>query len=854
MITRRPFLIIVLSAIAALHSPSVAQTPIQLTAASNVQDGEIHDVATQYDSTSNPADKRAWVAQGKVRAALRLIDHLRLAQEDRTFTGASPVGGPLIPEWVIRVEVDDVNGYLYTLTPQAVYRETITAPHSPANPGDLRYKLFSTFIPVPAANATDHESLEDVKLIPSSDKILLLTSWRPIIMISNASTFDYMPLVSGENSGQSQELYQFLKNNTFWNSGNSAQGLFDKLKLMQLKIATVAIDSSGKTIAYILAAAKKYPYSGRLSIVHGYCKALIQCDLDAVNGFANPHFDADPTGQVGYAYWDPYSIYTGPGATLADAEDLRSFNAYEMVARTTGSQSELFVACGKSRHLVHLHLSFAPGVATEFATINPDSTQHLFEMHADPANQNLLYIHGSSRFFTLDVSAGAPVQGVVNDESFFAGGYGDSQLCLVAKPTGGVAKTVWFVGSFQLDHLVKIYHVDTVGAPGIFHELGFLWRCDGAVALDSNNVYVPTWGGLQHYQRDSGTWQMKGYQPAQIGPAGATLQSITEAIAIGSYPGGNSVFVTGNFLDPYTVLGQTISRTGFIEYQLDSSHDPMLPTFFEVDVTPLGWTVPTMAPNTIGSLAIEYLSFGQDNYVVFTVDRLVSGARDTGLFAYKRTGSTWAYSGAGAFLHPQYSVSGPANAISFGTMSTGAPAAFVAGDFGVASYDMTGIATAGIRPRTMHSPGGTRSLVVAGSRIIVFYDWNPGTGGAIADIYDWDTTSGGFNTTPVVSVPLDPLLQALEPNSVWESSNIARYDPISAASGHVYVCLRTKLRRLLYDAATPALSYDAILNASIVGDLQDARIYSFVETLGQPPIKRFLLAKDSEGFLWSTPL
>jgi hypothetical protein len=98
-----------------------------------------------------------------------------------------------------------------------------------------------------------------------------------------------------------------------------------------------------------------------------------------------------------------------------------------------------------------------------------------------------------------------------------------------------------------------------------------------------------------------------------------------------------------------------------------------------------------------------------------------------------------------------------------------------------------------------------------------------------------------FNTTPVNSISLPSVVPT------WGAqSNIARYDPINSSSGHVYVC-NNVLYRLLYNAASATLSYDALLKADIQGVLQDSRIYTF------GGIKRFLLAKDSEAFLWGKP-
>lgn len=810
----------------------------QLVSESEVRDGEIHDMASQLDATSAADTMRAWVAQGRVRAAIRLSDRARMAAEDKTFSRLNPT----IKEWVLKVEVDDARGYLYTLTADGVlYRESIASPHSPASPGDDKFLKLKGGALVPALD--DAESVQDIKLIPGTyadNYVLVLTNFRPIIVRSNVLGLSLLPRAqASSNTGQSLELFDRMTqpgapHPYLYTSG--ADPTFDALHVQQLRGVSVSLDASGKPIAYILAGFTKYEVSGRLGVVHPYCHILLLCNLDAAHGFAAPVFDTEPSGAlVRYAYWNPYANYVGSGS---DVTALQQFNVYDVAARTISGITQAFAACGSQKQLHRLLATFTTGGVADVETLSFDPSQTLFKIQEDPIVPTRFYVHGASRFFVYDITHG--MQGSINQAAFFLGGMGDSSMMLLPKPGGGTRTTVWFVGAGSIDHTVKGYDVSTPTAPARVGELGFLWRTDGAVALDFDNVYALSWGGVRQYVRSSGSWVFSGFRPAEIIESGIKKGFDTEQIAIGAIASGDErLFIAANTTD------NGVNRVGILEFKLDAAHAPSPASFVEIQPAWLGWTA---AGFFLYSNDVAFLSYAGQRFLFIDVTRFGGGQmNETALVAFRwDIGSGgWVFSGAakrvvGAGLSTTITIS----------TAGGVPVAFVTGDFGIVSYDLSGIAAnpPWIQTRSFidsyaQSGKGSWGMVAARSRIIVFFDhWSgyPDLDPGIA-IFDWTTngaSAGTIHTVPVQQIRATSVVPS------WVKSYRGRYDPINTNSGYVYDCNEASVYRLFYDATTAQLTYDASWHSDYSGAVQDCRIYTFGST------KRALVAKDVEAFAW----
>jgi hypothetical protein len=817
--------------------PSSASAQTHLVSESEARDGEIHDMASQFDATSSADQKRAWVAQGRVRAALRLSDRARMAAEDKTFSQLDPN----IKEWVLRVELDDPHGYLYTLTADGVlYRESIKSPYSPSSPGGSTFLKLKNGSLVPALDAA--ESVQDIKLIPGDygdNYVLVLTNYRPIVVRSNAQGLSLLPPAQGFiNGGQSLDLFDRMTNpgesHPYLYTGG-ADPSFDALHVQQLRSVTVSLDATGKPIAYMLAGFTKYESSGRLGVVHPYCQILLLCNLDSAHTFASPTFDTEPGGIVRYAYWNPYANYTGAGN---DVTALQQHNIYDVAAGAISGITQVIAACGSQKQLHRLLANFATGGVTDVETLNFDATQDLFKVQSDPNHPTRFYVHGSFRFFVYDLTQG--MLGMINQDPFFLGGLGDSSMILLPKPSGGTRTTVWFVGAGSIDHTVKGYDVTAPTAPSRVGEIGFLWRTDGAVALDFNNVYIPSWGGVRQYVRSSGDWTFAGYQAAQIMELGVKKQFNTEQIAIGTLSSGDDrLFVAANTLD------SGINRNGILEFKLNSSHAPGPASFIEVQPSWLGWTAVGF---NMYSNDVAFLNFAGQSFLFIDVTHFGGGQpNETALVAFRwdSPSGAWVFSGAAKTVVGV----GLSTTITVSTAG-GVPVAFVSGDFGIVSYDLSGIVASSpwIQARTFidyfaQNGKGSWGMVAARSRIIVFYDhWsgNPNFEPEIV-IYDWTTwgaLAGTINPSAVKRIDATSIVPS------WVQSYRGRYDPIDTNSGYVYNCNDAAVYRLFYDASTAQVSYDASWKSDYSGATQDCRIYSFGST------KRALVAKDVESFAW----
>jgi hypothetical protein len=177
-----------LASLGLLPAPAkAAQTPLLPTLTKNL-DGTTTDIAGPADSSSAPEQKRVWIAEGRVRTAIRISDRQRMFAEDRSFS--SSVSAQTY-ESLIAVEVDEVNQRLYTLTEDAIYREDISTPSSPTS---LDYYDFSPATGFPVEQViSSWEPAVDLKVWPQGGgltAILVLTNKRLITLLDSGPGTD----------------------------------------------------------------------------------------------------------------------------------------------------------------------------------------------------------------------------------------------------------------------------------------------------------------------------------------------------------------------------------------------------------------------------------------------------------------------------------------------------------------------------------------------------------------------------------------------------------------------------------------------------------------------------------------
>ena len=342
---------------------------------------------------------RVWIANGRVRWAIRIDNRQRQADEDATFCAAFPdpcASNPDDRQRVLAVELDQANARLFTLTEAMLVVEDVTDPHEPDDPAV--FDLHASGGGYPALYST--EVLLDVKVWANSGQsyIFVLTSKRIVTLVYNPSAqADILYVAQTEDlfDANTGPLSEFIE------SGDED---FDDLHVSRLNRMRILEDEASgngpsRLMAYVLAEADAYASTpGRPKP-----RIVMACDLSA-DSFSTPTFNADPEGRR-YVYYNPM-------AGMGGEDNPRDFEAIDLAAVEVSNEIDLYVACGKLRQLQKLDAtdSFEEGYGLlDPSQITIQEGEHLLNVLIDKNESDRVFVasEGRSRS-TTSTSAPTP--------------------------------------------------------------------------------------------------------------------------------------------------------------------------------------------------------------------------------------------------------------------------------------------------------------------------------------------------------------------------------------------------------------------------------------------------------------
>jgi hypothetical protein len=807
---------------------SSAAGPVpELVTDSETQDGAVVDLAAPNDATSDPDSSRAWIAEGRVRASIRASTRQRIPEESAMFPPDADHH-----EALVAVEVDDAGHFLYTLTDSALYRESFAPPFSQSAPGDLvRLPLTEGLEPPLIA---PEEITRDVKVI-DAEWCAVMTSRRILVVASLPQSL--------EVRGHTTELLTAMPLRA-----RPPDPAFDALKISGLRKMTIARDDSQQFIAYCRAESKEFTGEPSISMVNREPQVLLLCRLGTPEeGFTSPTFDTDPTDDVAFSYWDPFSAepaYSGEG------DDLSFHTLYDVEVRVLPDETRVYCACGRTKQLRELQASFGPGNGVRpLATITLDADQDLHLCKHEPSvpDAETLYVYGTSRFYELDLASPATFT-YVDHEPFDFGGDGDCAFVRLGD-VSGITPTVWTEGAGAVDNVCKVFDLSG-STPSVYTRYGGLWRSDGAVALDADDVYTTTWGAVVHYRRSDGDWMPAETQPNEIPPGSGVVYN-TEQIDIGQIaPGDTRIFVAAN----------TSTSSGAVEMRLDANGAPGPPAFLDPQafLDAVGWDP---VSEKVYSNEVAFLDYAGSKFVLLDMADLPRRQGALIVYRWDPAAAVWNCAAYGlAQLPPDWA--GLTAVIHAAAGHGGTEFGFVGHGFGLFSVDLTplsGAPTQGIQalrvPSNLHSSNGitqrgTNGLATSADRLFVLYNNGPthSQSGPVPPelcVYRFDMDTGEIVTPYEVLYRPDSSSSPLHIPEFGASYRL-RFHPDAGGGpgGKLYVSNTGHLFQLAYDPTVPSdpLRYTARWSSDYTSFLQDSRIYDF----GSGP--RILVSKDSEAF------
>ena len=243
----------------ALLSTSAHAAQSKLATYTENREGVVEDVAGPR-TFEDPTNSRIWLAEGRIRAALRMGDRARMHDEDHLFS--SGISSAQTYEKLIALEFNDTNGRLYTLTEAGLYREeTAVGGYGQPNPGGQKFLDFSD--PSFPQHLDSLESFQDLKLWPGTNRVFLLTTHR-IIAVKDDLELDLASTSSWSLDMFPPAPHQNIKDTNFDLAFNSLKvNQFLRFRLFKETLPSPALKDH--LIAVVLAATSGYPpLPGRL--------------------------------------------------------------------------------------------------------------------------------------------------------------------------------------------------------------------------------------------------------------------------------------------------------------------------------------------------------------------------------------------------------------------------------------------------------------------------------------------------------------------------------------------------------------------------------------------------------------
>ena len=851
--------------VAAFAGRSASAQAVQLPTVAEVQDGKVLDLAGQSDATGDPYAARVWLAQGRVRWAIRAADRQRMHSEDRVFNSVDPE----LNEQILAIEVDEVRQRIWTLTESGLYWESYASPNSPSSPLLVDWMNMWDMYPDPpppsgspyGSHLETWEELKDLKVwsgsTPAKDRVFVLTTKR--IIVIRVQPFEYF--------SSTWELFDEGAGGFF--QATDPNDPINALEVSHLDRLRIQIDQNGKLMGYILSM-----IGGFGTDIKDRSAALVMlCDLDLPLCY-QPTFDVDPGPDKDYVYFNPIP-YTPDDDPTDDQLNDHTALSLDVFADGAGSRY-MYVACGRLMQVQHVDVTnaFELGVgigSSEQIGVVPDDEQHIRNVLVDP----LVPVEPERRFFAVTKEAfyvcdqnDPPFSWTENEI------YGEAcqrDLIHVLLPGDPVSvSSVWTAVDARTDHICKVMDVSTNDHPvELVDEYYGISSCDGAVAIPPCDVYLPTFGGVVRYSGPADppyTFQAvpDSYMPAEV-PLGSGNVRATEHIDIGRVADVDRLFTASN-------------KGDFMEFQIHAlTGNPLEPLLFEPDqdaLQTMGWVhyhPPYIETATFYGNDVVFLEVGQEYFVLTNLTNRGAGGAQTehrqhAVLAYEWDDQSFQWDHVSTAMTPIIDES-TANSKYVGklTLSTSKEFAFCGFPLGFFVVDLRGLAATPpqdvLVPQVVFAGAiGDRTFSVGGlaqskDRLFVYVNAPPGYNSLRqVRVYQWNETTGFIDERPKAAYFHDDLgFSSVFPNVLPAAFN-GRFLPTDPASGagFVHFAAGPELIQLEWPGGTSnTLSFTGYWRSDYSKSLQDCRSYEFGANPGDDT--RILVVKNSEAFALVRP-
>lgn len=585
-------------------------------------DGTVQDAVGPSDATASAANKRLWIAHGRLRSAVRLSDHARMVDED--YLDFNVTGESIVSEEPFGLALDEANNLLYTVTKQGgVYMEDVSTPSTPVLVDSISL----------ASYLGTGEYLVDVQVHTTPGELL-------VAVLSTKRLFTISP----------QGGVLTLKGQTEAISTTTAHATFSDVELVLWNRMVLGKNATGDVVAYVIAQCTGYESA---TPTRPFAQVLVACDLNKSGSYVSPTFlPATPRlynpFPVAPSGWAAYLV-SNPDAAKED------FSVWDCALTSNGGTNYLYVCHGRMNQVKRLTVTDVLGAGFTVSSLiqcHPNYT-------ADPATntapriQNIA-VHPSNfeKFIifeyetgvrTIVLNAGAVTVATRNAHASLQinkGALHDIPMMLMS---GGLV-VAWHMDTYQTKHVKRGVDISTA-TPVASFEHGWTFAMDGISAVAENDsIYTLTFGGVIPYQSAGGGADFdpvfSGYQPA-FGNDGvhADRHSNTE-----------QVLTIKDLTAPGSVhIASCCGEGGFMFYDTDAFGLPQPPTFVPqpaeyaaIASGPLnGWTSAAGGPGTYYSNMIVYAEVGGQKYILQDItNRELS---KWAILAWRWNGSAWVY-------------------------------------------------------------------------------------------------------------------------------------------------------------------------------------------------------------------
>lgn len=440
-------------------------------------DGSPYDAVAPASATTGAANKRIFVAQGRVRSSIRLSDQVRMPDEDRADFNVT--GSAIVTEEPQALSLDETNKALFTVTKQGgVYLEDVTRQYAPIRVAETSLdSLLGT-----------GEFLTDVKFYNEGSYryVVVLSTKRLIVLSVNGNTLSYV--------GETESIAQL-------NAHASYTGLnmttFDKM--------VVGKNGAGDAVAYCVVQCAGYEIA---PISRPFARVILACDLNISAGatsdqaprflIATPRiynpFPVAPSG------WSAYSAANG-NVTKTD------YSVFDLALTSNAGVDYLYVSHGRMAQVRRLTVTqvlrqgFIAGALIPChpgysATPGSNTAERIVNIAVHPTNfERFLIAEYETDFRVVQLSAGTENVASNNALANVQCNKGAIRKIPIVAMSGGL-DVAWHFDNYFAKHIRRGIDISTASPVASF-EKGWTFAMDGinaSTVLDA--VFTLTFGGV----------------------------------------------------------------------------------------------------------------------------------------------------------------------------------------------------------------------------------------------------------------------------------------------------------------------------------------------------------------------